>query len=87
MQRGLDFPGCPVFPDHLKLNGRSRRRFRRKPEDLDDEFLRGEADEAQTQRRATSLIAFTRAGGTKSWRFRSSALQRLAVSGHGAGTG
>jgi hypothetical protein len=84
--RGLDFLGCRVYPDHLKLNRRSRRRFRRKLLDLELEFECGDMEPLELQQRLTSLVAFTRAGGTRSWKFRRGVLQRFAVSGHWAST-
>lgn len=82
MAHGVDFLGCRLLPDHLLLNRRSRLRFRRKMTRLETQYLDGEIDELELQQRATSLVAFTRAGGVKSWHFRRSVLQRLPVSGH-----
>jgi hypothetical protein len=87
VRHGFDFLGCRVYPDHLKLNQRSRRRFRRKLLDLDGEFASGGLSSPELQQRVTSLVAFTRAGGAKSWKFRRKVLQRIAVSGHRARTG
>lgn len=86
-RRGFDFLGCRVYPDHLKLNRRSRRRFRRKLIDLEEAFIEDRLSELELQRRAEALISFTQAGGTKSWRFRSEMLQSLRVSGQWARTG
>ena len=86
-RRGFEFLGCRVYPDHLKLNRRSRSRFRRKLFDLEAAYARGEIDEGTLQRRATGLIAFTTAGGTRSWKFRTRVLQHLPVSGQRARTG
>lgn len=87
VRHGLDFLGCRIFRDHLKLNRRSRRRFRRKLYDLDDDFNLGRVDELEYQRRITALLAFTRAGGVKSWKFRHNMLQRILVGGPWARTG
>ena len=86
-RHGFEFLGCRVYPSHLKLNGRSRRRFRRRFEDLEEAYTRGEITAQSLQERTTSLFAFTTAGGTKSWQFRTRVLQQTAVSGHGARTG
>jgi hypothetical protein len=86
-RHGFEFLGCRVYPSHLKLNHRSRSRFRRRMGQLEDAFLRGEISERTLQDRATALVAFTTAGGTKSWKFRTRVLKRLPVSGHGARTG
>lgn len=86
-RRGFEFLGCRVYPDHLKLNRRSRARFRSKLFELEAAFARGEIDESTLQQRATALLAFTTAGGTRSWKFRTRVLQRMPVSGHRARTG
>jgi hypothetical protein len=80
---GLEFLGCRVFPDHLKLNRRSRRRYRAKLRDLDDQFTAGIITELELQCRSESLTSFTAAGGARSWQFRRQVLQQLPVSGHG----
>jgi hypothetical protein len=47
----------------------------------------GLISEQELQDRATALVAFTTAGGTKSWKFRTRVLQQLEVSGPWARTG
>jgi hypothetical protein len=84
---GVDFLGCRVLRDHIILNRRSRTRFRRKLHQLETQYLRGEVDRLGLQARATSLIAFTRAGNARSWRFRRRVLQQLPVSGQRPRTG
>lgn len=86
-RHGFEFLGCRVYPDHLKLNRRSRARFRAKLFELETAYARGELDERELQQRATALVAFTTAGGTRSWRFRTRVLQSMPVSGQGARTG
>ncbi len=78
---GVDFLGCRVFADHVALNRRSRVRFRRKMASLEADYLEGRIGERELQERATSLIAFTRAAGAKSWHFRRAVLEQLPVSG------
>ncbi len=80
---GMDFLGCRVKPSHVTLNRRSRIRFGRKLRWLEREHLAGRLDEASLQQRATALVAFTRAGPTVSWRWRSRVLQSLTVDGQG----
>ena len=75
--------GCRVYPSHVSLNRRSRVRFRRKLRWLEREHATGRLDEISLQQRLTALVAFTRAGSTASWRWRSRALQSLAVDGQG----
>ncbi len=86
-RHGFDFLGCRVYPSHLKLKRRSRSRFRRRLAELEEAYWRGQITERTLQARATALEAFTTAGGTKSWHFRTRVLQRLEVSGHWARTG
>lgn len=74
VRRGMDFLGCRVFPSHLALNRRSRRRFRRKLADSEAEHAAGRLSEADLQRRATALVAFTRTPGLAAWQFRTSVL-------------
>ena len=78
---GLDFLGCRVYPTHLVLNPRSRVRFRRKLRGLEDAYESGRVDEATLQQRGTALVAFTRAPGLSSWRFRRSVIDSLSVGG------
>jgi hypothetical protein len=84
---GMDFLGCRVFSNHMILNHRSRRRFRRRLKYLEKAFQAGTLSDEGLQRRATALVAFTRTPGVASWRFRQSVLQRLPVSGPGARPG
>lgn len=69
-ERGMDFLGARVFRDRMVLNRRSRVRFRRKLRTLEERFAAGALTEAELQRRATALVAFTRTRGLSSWRFR-----------------
>ena len=87
VRRGLDFLGCRVYPDHLKLNRRSRRRFHRKLGGLEDAFYNGDVHAAEYQQRVTSLLSFTQAGGVKSWQFRQNVIEKISVSGPWARTG
>lgn len=71
----MEFLGCRLFPTHVTLNRRSKVRFRRKLAALEDAYDEGLIDEGTLQERATALIAFTRAAGAASWRFRQAVLQ------------
>jgi hypothetical protein len=75
-ESGVDFLGSRIFPTHIELNGRSKRRWRRRLRVLEHAEKFGLITEAALQRRLTSLVAFSRAGGIKSWRFRQSVLER-----------
>lgn len=79
--RGIDFLGCRVWRRHLTLSRRSRLRFRRAVARLERDRRDGIIDERRLQRRATALVAFARAGGTASWRFRGRVLQSLQDDG------
>lgn len=78
---GVEFLGCRVFPDRVLVSRGSRVRFHRKMTRLENQYLRGEVDELELQKRATSLVAFMRAAGARSWHFRQGVLQHLPVSG------
>jgi RNA-directed DNA polymerase len=84
---GMDFLGCRVYPSHLVLNRRSRVRFRAKVRWLGREHGRGWVDDRGYQERATALVAFAKAGGVASWRWRSKALGYAAEVGQGVGPG
>lgn len=55
---GVDFLGYRVFPGKLLLNHRSKRRFRRKMQALDEALADGLVAESDYQSRATALMAF-----------------------------
>ena len=57
-------------------------RFRRKLDALEMSYQDGEIIEAELQRRATALVAFTRAAGVSGWRWRRHVLEESRVSGH-----
>lgn len=74
--QGMDWLGCRVFPRHITLNRRSRRRFARKLRTYEGLFAAGLWDERQLQRHVESLVAFTRTEGVSSWKFRRSVLEQ-----------
>jgi hypothetical protein len=84
---GMDFLGCRLYPHHMILSRRSRRRFRQKLSRLERSFEEGDISAAVLQHRATALVAFARSAGVSSWRFRTAVLQQTAVSGPRARTG
>ncbi len=80
-RHGVDFLGCRVFPSHVVLNRRSRRRFTGKLRALETSYLDGQIGEDELQARSTSLVAFTMAAGARSWHFRRAVLEQMPVSG------
>jgi hypothetical protein len=78
-RQGIDFLGCRVFPTHIELNRRSKRRWRRKVRYLEQAHRLGQISDLELQLRLTALTAFARSAEVKSWRFRIGVLQRLAV--------
>ena len=52
-----------------------------------EESLQLQLKSGKLQERVTSLVAFTRAAGAKSWQFRRAVLQQLPVSGRRPRTG
>ena len=79
---GMDFLGCRIFPGHMTLNRRSRVRFRRTLHGLERDHVAGRIDEPDLQRRATALVAFARADGVSSWRFRRAVIDSSPVGDH-----
>lgn len=84
---GMDFLGARVFPTHLTLSRASRVRFRRKLRLLVRLHAEGRISDRELLQRVTSLVAFTRAGGVASWRFRSRVIDSAWGAGQGARTG
>lgn len=84
---GLGFLGCRIFATHMTLNRRSKIRFRRKLADLECGLHAGILSERESQQRGEALLAFAKAGGVKSWRWRTRVLDLLAVNGLKARTG
>lgn len=68
-RHGIPMLGCRVFPTHLTLHRRSRSRFRARMREL------AGCSEDEIQVRGVSLCAFTTAGGTRSWQFRTRVIQ------------
>jgi hypothetical protein len=65
---GMDFLGYRVFPWGAKLNRRSRRRFRAKWIDLEEEWETGGIGDPEFARRSEALVAFTERAACKTFR-------------------
>lgn len=76
---GVAFLGCRIWPTHVELNRRSKRRWRRRVRVLERAERLGLISESNLQQRLAALTAFSQAAGAKSWRFRNSVLQPSAV--------
>jgi hypothetical protein len=76
---GVSFLGCRVWPTHVELNARSKRRWRRRVRVLERAERLGLISESDLQQRLIALTAFAKAAGAISWRFRSSVLQPSVV--------
>ena len=81
MREGVSFLGCRVFSTHVELNRRSKRRWRRRVRVLERAERLGLISESNLQQRLTSLTAFTKAAGARSWRFRHRVLYPDVVNG------
>jgi hypothetical protein len=68
---GLDFLGARIYPDHFELSSKNRRRIAKRFRVLCRYWRLGVLSDDELQRRLNSMISFSLAGGTKSWRFRS----------------
>src|SRR5690606_321359 len=62
---GLPFLGYLVFPYHLRLSQRSKKRFIRKWDDLQEKYDSGAWSEAECRRHALPLLAFTQHADAK----------------------
>ncbi|MBL7791237.1 MAG: hypothetical protein JNK77_02850 [Saprospiraceae bacterium] len=69
-ERGLPFLGYVLYPEQIRLSQRSKRRFSTKIQDINDKYRSGMWSEAQCQRCALPLIAFTLHADAKSFRKR-----------------
>lgn len=78
---GVSFLGCRIFPAHVELNRRSKRRWRRRVRVLERAERLGLMSETSLQQRLSSLTAFSCAAGTKSWKFRHAVVQERLVDG------
>lgn len=76
---GVPFLGCRIWPTHVALNRRSKRRWRCRVRVLERAERLGLISESNLQQRLVALTAFSQAAGAKSWRFRQSVLQPTEV--------
>lgn len=76
---GIEFLGCRVWPTHVELNRRSKRRWRCRVKVLTRAERLGLISESELQVRLSALTSFAKAAGVKSWRFRQSVLQQRSV--------
>ncbi len=58
--RGLSFCGYILHPNHIRLTQRSKKRYLRKMNDVQEQYNTGNWTEEKCQRHALPLIAFTR---------------------------
>jgi retron-type reverse transcriptase len=73
---GIPFLGFRVFPTHIRLNPRSRRRFSEKLREYERNFLTGAWTEKELVRHVGPLTEFTNAGDSRP--FRRSVISRFA---------
>ena len=71
---GINYLGCRIWPTHVELNRRSKRRWRNRVRVLERAERLGLISERELQARLTALTAFAKGAGVKSWRFRKSVL-------------
>lgn len=76
---GIGFLGCRIYPTHVELNRRSKRRWSRQVRSLERSHRLGQISDLELQQRLTAMTAFVRGAGVKSWHFRSSVLQPFPV--------
>jgi RNA-directed DNA polymerase len=79
VEQGIGFLGCRLFPTHVELNRRSKQRWQRRVRFLGKVYRLGLLSELQLQQRLTSLTAFARGAGVRSWKFRTSVLEPWLV--------
>jgi RNA-directed DNA polymerase len=77
--QGISFLGCQLFPTHVELNRRSKQRWQSRVRFLERAYRLGLLSDWDLQKRLTSLTAFARSGGVRSWKFRTSVLERWKV--------
>lgn len=80
-ERGMDFLGYRIFPDDLRLDRRSKRRFVRKFRAYERESMDGVWTDLQKQQRMTALIAFTLP--CRSRGFRRNIIERFGAEANG----
>jgi RNA-directed DNA polymerase len=78
---GMDFLGCRIWPTHVCLSRRSKRRWQRRVSVLQRAQRLHLISEQDLQTRLEAATAFAKGAGAKSWRFRLAVLQRSWVDG------
>jgi len=78
---GVDFLGCRIFPTHVALSRRSKRRWRNRVRILERATRLGLLSESEQQVRLEAATAFAKGAGVRSWRFRTATLQQSTVDG------
>jgi retron-type reverse transcriptase len=78
-EQGISFLGCRLFPTHVELNRRSKQRWQRRVQFLGKAYRLGLLSDLQLQQRLSSLTAFARGAGVRSWKFRRSVLKPWLV--------
>jgi retron-type reverse transcriptase len=73
-EEGMKFLGCKVFPTHVTLNGRSKKRYRCRYRFLTLAHNLGLITNDELQHRLSSLNAFATAATARSWKMRRSVL-------------
>jgi len=76
---GVAFLGCRIWPTHVELSRRSKRRWRQRVRVLERAERLGFLSESALQQRLAALVAFSKAGCAKSWTFRRAVLQEGGV--------
>lgn len=79
VSQGVSFLGCRLFPSHMELNRRSKQRWRMRIRFLEKAYRLGLISDLALQPRVTSLTAFAKCGGVRSWKFRSAVLEPCKV--------
>jgi RNA-directed DNA polymerase len=73
-EEGIKFLGCKVFPTHVTLNARSKKRYRRRYRFLSRAHNLGLITNDELQHRLSSVNAFATAATARSWKMRQSLL-------------
>lgn len=78
---GVDFLGCRIWPTHVGLSRRSKRRWQRRVSVLQRAQRLHLISELDLQTRLEAATAFAKGAGANSWRFRRAVLQQPSVDG------
>lgn len=79
VEQGISFLGCRLFPTHVELNRRSKQRWQRRIRFLEKAYRLGLLSDLDLRKRLSSLTAFARGAGVRSWKFRTSVLEPWLV--------